>query len=88
MSSTNRDDFSESTKNQIAKRAGWRCSYPSCGRATVGGLINVGTAAHICAAAPGGPRYDVKQTSQQRKSVENGIWMCRDHGTAIDTKDP
>jgi hypothetical protein len=44
-------------------------------------------AAHICAAAPGGPRYDERQTSEQRKSADNGIWMCRLHGDAVDDKD-
>ena len=48
----------------------------------------VGTAAHICAAAPDGPRYDSDQTPMQRRASENGIWMCRNHGTAIDSKDP
>lgn len=88
MANQNRDDFPEKTKRQIAKRAGWLCSYPSCRRPTVGGDIMVGTAAHICAAAPDGPRYDPNQTQEQRRAAENGIWMCRDHGTAIDSKDP
>lgn len=88
MTNKNRDDFREKTKLQIAKRAGWLCSYPSCRRLTVGGNIMVGTAAHICAAAPDGPRYDPNQTPEQRRAAENGIWMCRDHGTAIDSKDP
>jgi hypothetical protein len=88
MTNKNRDDFREKTKLQIAKRAGWLCSYPSCRRLTVGGDIMVGTAAHICAAAPDGPRYDPNQTPEQRRAAENGIWMCRDHGTAIDSKDP
>lgn len=48
----------------------------------------VGTAAHICAAAAEGPRYDPNQTPEQRRSADNGIWMCRDHGVAIDSKDP
>lgn len=90
----NRDDFSEKTKSQIAKRAGWLCSYPTCRAHTVGatsdgnGEINIGTAAHICAAAPGGPRYDEKMTPEERSSAKNGIWMCRDHGTAVDPRDP
>jgi hypothetical protein len=88
MENKNRDDFREKIKLQIAKRAGWLCSYPSCRRLTVGGDIMVGTAAHICAAAPDGPRYDPNQTPEQRRAAENGIWMCRDHGTAIDSKDP
>jgi hypothetical protein len=44
-------------------------------------------AAHICAAARGGPRYEENQTQEQRKSADNGIWMCRLHGAAVDAKD-
>ena len=90
----NRDDFTERTKLQIAKRAGWLCSYPPCGTPTVGatsdgqGEINIGTAAHICAAAPGGPRYDPDMSREERSSAKNGIWMCRDHGKAVDSSDP
>jgi hypothetical protein len=88
---TKRDDFSSKVVQQIAKRAGWLCSDPNCRAATIGatkdghGEINIGTAAHICAAAPGGPRYDPNQTTDERKAAENGIWMCRDHGKAIDS---
>ncbi|MEL7831345.1 hypothetical protein AAG604_04085 [Citromicrobium bathyomarinum] len=91
MLARNRDDFSQKTVLQIAKRAGWLCSFPTCRTLTVGasadgdGEINIGTAAHICAAAPGGPRYDEKMTPDQRSSAKNGIWMCRDHGKAIDS---
>lgn len=94
MATKNRDDFSERTKLQIAKRAGWLCSFPTCRKPTVGatsdgeGEINIGTAAHICAAAPGGPRYDEDMSAEDRSSAKNGIWMCRDHGKAIDSTDP
>ncbi|PXX95911.1 hypothetical protein CR157_17080 [Halomonas sp. LBP4] len=90
----NRDDFTERTRLQIAKRAGWLCSFPTCRTPTVGatsdgeGEINIGTAAHICAAAPGGPRYDETMSPEERSSARNGIWMCRDHGKAIDSTDP
>lgn len=93
MAKKNRDDFTPKTKLQIAKRAGWLCSDPSCRRSTIGsnsdgdGEINLGTAAHICAAAPGGPRHDPNQTPAQRRLADNGIWMCRLHGTAVDAKD-
>ncbi|MBC3229988.1 NACHT domain-containing protein [Serratia fonticola] len=94
MAKNNRDDFSERTKLQIAKRVGWLCSFPLCRKWTVGatsdgeGEINIGTAAHICAAAPGGPRYDGNMSQEERSSVRNGMWMCRDHGKAIDSSDP
>lgn len=93
MAKENRDEFTEKTKQQIAKRAGWLCSDPSCRRHTIGsnsdgdGEINLGIAAHICAAAPGGPRYDPKMTSEQRRSPDNGIWVCQLHGKAVDAKD-
>lgn len=93
MAKKNRDEFTEKTKLQIAKRAGGLCSDPSCRRDTIGsnsdgdGEINLGTAAHICAAAPGGPRYDPNQTRAQRRSPDNGIWMCKLHGTAVDARD-
>lgn len=94
MPQNNRDDFTKNTVLQIAKRAGFLCSFPSCRAPTVGATsdgeseINIGTAAHICAAAPGGPRYDEKMSQEERSSAKNGIHMCRDHGTAIDSKDP
>jgi anthranilate phosphoribosyltransferase len=62
MAKKSRDEFTAKTVLQIAKQAGWLCSFPSCRTPTVGatedgkGEINIGTAAHICAAAPGGPR--------------------------------
>ncbi len=93
MTKKNRDDFKSATRLQIAKRAGWLCSFPTCRTPTVGatldgeGVIDIGTAAHICAAAPGGPRYDEKQSPEERSSAKNGIWMCRDHGKAIDSTD-
>ena len=94
MANRNRDDFSSKTVLQIAKRAGWLCSFPTCRKPTIGATsdgeseINVGTAAHICAAAPGGPRYDETMSPEERSSPKNGIWMCRDHGKAIDSTDP
>lgn len=74
----NRDDFTANTRIRIAKRAGWLCSFPMCRRPTVGatsdgeGKIDVGIAAHICAAAPGGPRYDEKMSPEERSSAKNG----------------
>lgn len=45
----------------------------------------VGVAAHITAAAPGGPRYDPALTSEERSRHSNGIWLCEIHGKAVDT---
>lgn len=94
MKNKNRDNFNKLTREKIAKGAGWLCSFPNCQAPTVGAtsdgeeVIDIGIAAHICAAAPGGPRYDDKMSPEERSSAKNGIWMCSDHGKAIDSKDP
>lgn len=48
----------------------------------------LGEASHICAAAPGGPRYDPGMSEGERRSPKNGIWMCKLHGTSVDSHDP
>lgn len=76
---SNRDDFSQGTKDLLAKRVGCRCSNPACRKLTCGAnddptaFTNIGVAAHICAAAEGGPRYDSAMSSDERKSYENGV---------------
>ena len=93
MSNTKRDDFRAKTRRQIGMRAGWLCSDPSCRRFTIGstsdgeGEIDLGIAAHICAASPRGPRFDPEMTTEERKSATNGIWLCRIHAAAVDAKD-
>lgn len=86
-----RDDFNAATLQMIAKRAGYFCSHPTCGRLTVGpsedrksGVTMVGIAAHIVAAAGRGPRADPSLTSAQRSAAANGIWMCAIHAKWID----
>ena len=44
----------------------------------------VGVAAHITAAASGGPRYDALISPEERKSEANGLWTCQTHGKLID----
>ena len=87
-----RDDFTKKTKELLAKRVAWCCSFLGCGINTIGpghqsseDIINLGEAAHIHAAAPNGPRYEENMTPEQRKSIDNGIWMCRQHARMIDS---
>ncbi len=85
-----RDDFDTSTKDMLARRGGYRCSNPACRKLTTGPqedptkALNIGVAAHITAASPRGPRYDSKQTSEERKSIDNGIWLCQNCAKLID----
>ncbi|MEZ5587453.1 MAG: hypothetical protein R3E46_10325 [Sedimenticolaceae bacterium] len=87
---TRRDEFLESVKRLLRDRAGNQCSHPDCRAVTTGAaehpekVNNVGKAAHICAAAPGGPRYRPEMSKEERRSADNGIWLCSTHADEID----
>jgi tetratricopeptide (TPR) repeat protein len=94
MARSREDEFTAKTKQALAARAGYRCSFPGCDRPTSGpsaegpeATANVGEACHIRAASsgPGARRYDPDMTSEERRSIENGIWMCRTHAKLIDS---
>lgn len=86
-----RDDFSQKTKDILAKRVGYHCSNPDCRHMTIGpgktatDVTKIGVASHICAASHGGPRFDASMTPKERKSIENGIWLCQNCARLIDT---
>jgi hypothetical protein len=85
-----RDDFTKQTIADIAKGVGYRCSNPDCTRPTVAanaaqdGIITIGVAAHVCAASPGGPRFNAAQTPEARRGRDNGLWLCQNCGRLID----
>lgn len=88
-----RDNFSQPIKTELSLRAAHFCSNPRCLRLTAGPRSGVlrglatGHAAHICAASPGGPRYDPDQSEAERRSAANGIWLCRECGDMVDKDD-
>jgi hypothetical protein len=67
------DDFTKATVERLAKRAGDLCSNPHCRVPTVGaaqghdGVVNIGIAAHITAAAALALDYDATLSSDQRR---------------------
>lgn len=85
-----RDDFPEAVKRVLARRVNERCSNPACNMPTSGPhsdatkAVSIGEAAHITAAAPGGPRYDPTLSFEERKSASNGIWLCSGCAGLID----
>jgi hypothetical protein len=87
---SNRDEFRKSDADILAKRVGGRCSNPGCRKSTTGPkddpsrAVNIGVAAHITAAALGGPRFDPSLSSDERKSVENGVWLCQNCAKLVD----
>lgn len=86
---SSRDDFSATTKRVLRERVGGICSNPGCRAPTFGpkGIdqaFHTGHAAHICAAAPGGPRYDEYMTREERRGFNNGLWLCSGCSLKID----
>lgn len=86
-----RDNFSEEVKRTLAERVGGHCSNPECACDTFGPdpddhskRTSIGEAAHITAAAQGGPRYDANMSASERSSIANGIWLCRNCARLID----
>lgn len=85
-----RDEFGEDVKRAVAARVGNLCSNPDCRALTSGPQnnptksLNVGVAAHITAAAPGGPRYNPVLPPEQRRHTDNAIWLCQNCAKLID----
>lgn len=85
-----RDEFRREVRQALADRVGLHCSNPECGRLTSGPAVdparalNIGVAAHITAASPGGPRYNPMLTAEQRTSIDNGIWLCQSCAALVD----
>lgn len=90
MPQLSRDDFHARTKRILAERVAYRCSRPQCRRQTIGPhsepekSAQIGVAAHIHAAAPGGARYEPAQSTQERSSIANGVWLCQTCSRLID----
>lgn len=86
-------EFTAKTKNELAERAGHRCSHPTCsamtsGPGASGGSRKNGEAAHIVPVSPQGPRGQfARETSARIDDVSNGIWLCANHATLIDQQD-
>ncbi|VVN53931.1 hypothetical protein PS685_01412 [Pseudomonas fluorescens] len=87
---TKRDDFKVGTKASLARRAAHFCSNPHCLKLTIGPhsdsskALASGHAAHIHAASKQGPRFDALQTTAERTSIDNGLWLCRECGVIVD----
>ncbi len=86
-----RDDFAEEVKRTLAARVHSFCSNPDCLAQTTGPqddptkAVNLGVAAHITGASPGGPRYNPTLSPDERRHSENGIWLCQNCAKLIDS---
>lgn len=87
-----RIEFKDSTKDIIARRAGFKCSFPGCAMTLVGPgveshqYITLGECAHIFSAVPNGPRTHGGLSDEELERPENGIYLCRNHHLIVDRK--
>ncbi|WDE08777.1 hypothetical protein SG34_033295 [Thalassomonas viridans] len=84
-----RDNFTKKTIETLKARVAHRCSNPNCrvptsAPAEDNQINNIGIAAHIFAASEGGPRSNNAISSEERKSIDNGIWLCSNCSIDID----
>jgi len=85
-----RDNFTKKTLDILAKRVGGLCSNPNCKSSTTGPrsettkIVNIGEGAHITGATSKGKRFDKSLSREQRKSPDNGIWLCGSCAKLID----
>jgi hypothetical protein len=83
-------DFSQKTKETLAKRVGYICSNPDCRKLTIGPnekedkSCNIGVAAHIYPASFGGPRASNQISDSEITEIKNGIWLCSNCSNLID----
>lgn len=88
-----REPVPKAQEKVVVSRSGNTCAYPGCGLLlTIAAVASgdqpkaTGKVAHICAASPGGPRYDENMTRPQRGSADNLIYLCGPHHDAVDTQ--
>ena len=72
-------------------RAALICSNPDCRKQTVAPsesdedkFVCIGKAAHITAAARGGPRYAIDMSPAERSAISNAIYLCSGCADLID----
>lgn len=89
QNTSTRDNFTDRVKIIMSYRVGGLCSM--CGCATYGPASDndkyytIGEAAHIVSASAKGPRHDSSMTSDQISDISNGIWLCSNCHTKIDS---
>ena len=83
-----RQSPTSSTIRKLFAHSGNRCGFPDCQHAVVDTATDtlIGEVAHICAAEPGGPRFDPAQSDEERRAYDNLILLCHAHHRIVDAK--
>ncbi|MCT6819504.1 MAG: HNH endonuclease [Bombella apis] len=85
-----RKAVSQAVLIQLSSQSGNECAFEGCTEklAPLDAPGTKGEAAHICAASPGGPRYDPEMSDEKRNSCSNLMYLCPNHHTEIDKTNP
>ena len=66
-------------------RSGNQCAFPGCNHPLFNDTgLYIAQLCHIKAANEGGPRFDKDQTDDQRRSIDNLLFMCHRHHKETD----
>lgn len=93
MARAKENNFTPSTVRLLRDRVANLCSNPDCRKNTISASLEtnnkvtlIGEAAHIRAASSGagGARFDDDMSHDERKSIDNGIWLCKNCHRMID----
>ncbi|MGO1475362.1 MAG: HNH endonuclease signature motif containing protein [Psychrobacter sp.] len=93
MARAKESNFAPSTIRLLRDRVASLCSNPDCRKSTIAASLEtndkttiIGEAAHIKAASSGagGARFDDNMSYDERRSIDNGIWLCKNCHRMID----
>lgn len=73
------------TYRALLARSGNQCAFPGCSHVVVNHKNQfVAEVCHIAAAAPGGERYDLTMTHEERRDYKNLLILCHAHHVETD----
>lgn len=93
MARAKESNFAPSTIRLLRDRVASLCSNPDCRKSTIAASLEtndkttiIGEAAHIKAASSGAgaARFDDNMSYDERRSIDNGIWLCKNCHRMID----
>lgn len=85
MANTKRLTPATETIKMLLLRSGNQCAFPGCNHVIFNDNDKlVSECCHIEAALPGGERFNSNQTDEERRSIENLLFLCHKHHVETD----
>lgn len=79
-------DVSRAVAVRLALASGNRCAFPECGSLLwyEDPQLLLGEICHIKGGKPGAKRFDPEQSEEERHSLDNLVFLCRNHHAEVD----